>query len=243
MITTWSLVEYTSRLLERDEREVVLGDLLESNESSWLAFLDVLGLIFRRQIGLWANSRPWVSSLGIAFPASYLLSNVSISVSCTYARLFAHKIFPDHYAPTGHEGFGLFLCHVFLLLTWSWISGYLVGSLSRPTVWVSGILCAGVCIFNWNCFPFDFSRATVFLFLVPAMLGVYHGFRRVRVSAGGAVLLAAAVVVLMCTAWSANALWIVNWILLWPVWLLVDICTAGQRPTSSGQVSALPQVS
>ena len=33
----WPLVELASRLLEPDEREAVLGDLLEAEETAWQA--------------------------------------------------------------------------------------------------------------------------------------------------------------------------------------------------------------
>jgi hypothetical protein len=49
----WPLLEVTSRLLDHEEREVVLGDLLETNENAWRGLLDVFGLVFRRQAGLW----------------------------------------------------------------------------------------------------------------------------------------------------------------------------------------------
>ena len=48
----WPLTGWVSKLLDGDEREVVLGDLLETNESSLGGFLGVFGLVFRRQIGL-----------------------------------------------------------------------------------------------------------------------------------------------------------------------------------------------
>jgi hypothetical protein len=52
----WSLVEVASQPLERDEREAVLGDLLEADESAWHGLLDVLGLVIRRQVELWKIS-------------------------------------------------------------------------------------------------------------------------------------------------------------------------------------------
>ncbi len=54
----WPLVELSSRLLDREEREVVLGDLQETNENAWRAMLDVFGLVFRRQAGSLARSPP-----------------------------------------------------------------------------------------------------------------------------------------------------------------------------------------
>jgi len=45
----WPLVELVSRPLEPEEREAVLGDLLEADRSAWQALLDIFGLILRRQ--------------------------------------------------------------------------------------------------------------------------------------------------------------------------------------------------
>ena len=100
----WPLVEFTSRLLDHEEREVVLGDLLETNENAWRGLLDVFGLVSRRQAGLWRDLRPWLAGFALALPSSYLLMTASLSVSCTYQRLVNHKVYAGYW-PTGHEGF------------------------------------------------------------------------------------------------------------------------------------------
>ena len=76
----WSLVDAASRLLERPEREVVLGDLYEAGMGAWKGLLDVLGLVVRRQAALWQSWRPWLAGFGLALPASFLLMGVSLSV-------------------------------------------------------------------------------------------------------------------------------------------------------------------
>ena len=45
----WSFVGAAARLLARDEREAVLGDLVEAGESVWQGLFGVLGLVFRRE--------------------------------------------------------------------------------------------------------------------------------------------------------------------------------------------------
>jgi hypothetical protein len=149
----WGIVETASRLLESGEREAVVGDVVEANESTWQALANVLGLVVRRQAMLWKEWHPWFAGFAVALPSSYLLMIVSLSVTCTYQRLVNHKSFYDKHWPTGHEGFLLLLCHVFLLIAWSWAGGYLVASLPRKTIWASaclsvvpGVLClVGVC--------------------------------------------------------------------------------------------------
>ena len=69
----WSFVETVSRLLERDEREAVQGDLAEAKGSAWSGLLDVVGLVIRRQVHLWKNWRPWLAAFGLALPATLLL--------------------------------------------------------------------------------------------------------------------------------------------------------------------------
>src|SRR5208282_4963318 len=76
----WPLVEVAARLLERDEREAVLGDLLEARESAWDALTGVLGLAFRRQAQLWKSWRPWLAGFGVTLPSSFLLMGTSLSV-------------------------------------------------------------------------------------------------------------------------------------------------------------------
>jgi hypothetical protein len=54
----WRLVMVASKLLDRDEGDAVLGDLLEANETFWRGFLDVLGLVLRRQAAFWKAPVP-----------------------------------------------------------------------------------------------------------------------------------------------------------------------------------------
>ena len=215
--SAWPLVELSTRLLDADEREVVLGDLVETHETTWRGLLDVFGLVLRRQAGFWRDRRPWVAGFVVAFPSSYLLMIASFSVTCTYQRLVNHRVFVGHW-PTGHEGFPLLLCHMLLLIAWSWTAGYLVGSVSRRTLWASLVLGAvpvllDLCMSGW--------WLSFFLFLPPAMLGVWRGWQGSRISFRAACVLALTMTVLMIAAWSNDALWTANWALLGPAWYLV----------------------
>jgi hypothetical protein len=238
----WQLVRLVSKLLDRDERDAVLGDLLETNESAWRGFLDVFGLVFRRQAGLWKDPRPWLAGFVVALPGSYLLMIVSVSVSCTYQRLVYHKVYGAHW-PTGHEGFPLLLCHIFLLIAWSWSGGYMVGSVSRRTFWVSAALSAFASVFCLGKYPSEsLSMDCLFLFLLPAVFGVRQGLRNARISLRAASLLALTMTVLMISAWSNKALWILNWALILPPWYLVATAwrsegRTGLRPLGHARVS------
>jgi hypothetical protein len=228
----WPWILLASKLLERDERDAVLGDLQETNERAWRGFLDVFGLVLRRQAGLWKDSRPWLAGFAVALPCSYLLTTVSISVSCTYQRLVNHKVYGWHW-PTGNEGFPLLMCHIFLLIAWSWCGGYIVGSTSRRTLWASAILSVIPALHWLNMYPpHTLPKLCMFLFFLPAIFGVGWGVRHIRITLRAASLLALTMTVLMICAWSNNALWILNWALILPAWYLV---AAAWRSSQGGK--------
>ena len=217
---SWSLVEFASHLLARDEREAVLGDLTETGESAWRGLLGVIGLVVRRQALGWRSWRPWLAGFVVALPSSYLLVAIAGSVSATFQRLVLHRSLP--WAPTGHEGFLLLLCHAFLLIAWSWTVGYVVGSVSRGTVWISVAVCAGMVGYcAHHLVASVLSKFFLTLFFVPAIWGLWQGVRISRITPRAAVVLAVTITVLMISAWSSAALWAPNWLLVLPVWYLV----------------------
>lgn len=215
----WMLTGLVAKLLDRNERDAVLGDLLETRESVVRGFFDVLGLVSRRQVALWKSPRPWLAGFVITLPCSYLLMHVSISVTCTYQRLVNHKLYACWH--TGHEGFALLLCHIFLLIAWSWSGGYIVGSVSRPTVWVSAALSVFPAVFSLCMCAAGYPPGLcLFLFLLPAIFGAQQALRNRRISYWAALLLASTITVLMISAWNHQALWVHNWALILPVWYL-----------------------
>ena len=215
----WPLVEFAARPLQRDERDAVLGDALESGESPVHAVLGVLGLVLRRQLLLWRSWRPWLAVL-VGLPGTYLLMIVSVSVTCTYDRLMGLPL--GHWAPTGHEGIPLLLCHIFLLVAWSWSGGFTLGSLSPRTLWLSAALCY-LLVFSCDSHfrMLSISKLAPFLFLAPAIWGIQQGRRKHTLRLQTALFLAIAMTALTTTAWIDNALWILNWFLLVPAWYLV----------------------
>src|SRR5271155_5109841 len=91
MTAGWLWVEGAATLLTRDERDAVLGDLLEDGESASQALLSVLGLVIRREAQRWRSWRPWVAAFGLALPSSFLLMGLSVSVSWLFPRVL-HSI-------------------------------------------------------------------------------------------------------------------------------------------------------
>jgi hypothetical protein len=109
-----------------------------------------------------------------------------------------------------------------LLLGWSWTGGFVVGAISRRTVWVSAVLCFAPCVFCLSRFRIEsLSRLCLLLFLLPAVWGVSRGLQIARIKLRSAIVLAAAVTALTIPMWSSKGPWIPNWALSWPVWYLV----------------------
>lgn len=217
----WRVVEFVSRLLEPAEGEVVRGDLAESGEGAWGGLLEVAGLVLRRQVLLWKNWRPWLAAFGLALPSTFLLMGFSLSVSRSYQEAVNRMILGATGLSLG-PGFGPLLCNVLLLIGWSWSGGFVVGALSRRTVWVSALLSFSPCLFCLARFRIEsLSRLCLLLFVLPAIWGVHRGARIARIKLSAAIALASAVTLLTIPMWSSKGPWIPNWALSWPAWYLV----------------------
>src|SRR5580704_4831921 len=225
----WSLVEVAARLLARDEREAVLGDLVESRETSWRGLCGVLGLVCRRETAQWKSWQPWLAAFGVAFPSSLLLMGVSLSVSWSYLTVRCPELLEKSSLTLG-SGTLVLLCQALLLIGWSWTGGFVVGSLSRRTLWASTLLCYSPCLFCLSRFRVEsLSRFCLLLFLVPAIWGVHQGLRISRMKLGWAIALATTITALMLPGWSSGAhhwwappRWTLDWALCWPAWYLVS---------------------
>jgi hypothetical protein len=194
-------------LLQPDEREAVLGDLTESGADTWKALCSVLGLVARRQLEPWRSWQPWLASC-VALCGSLLLLGVSFGLSMDLRALLSEGAMRRTLA-----------FEALLMLVWAWTSGFMVGSLSRRTRWMSAVLCAAPCLSCVLRFhDTSISRFCVLLFVAPAVLGAVQGMRRVLLQPSTAIALAAAVTGLMLV-WSG--LYACNWPLLLPAWWLV----------------------
>lgn len=211
----WPLVDVVSRLLERDEREAVRGDLAETGVGAWRGLLDVLGLVVRREAAVWNSWRPWLAAFGLALPGSLLLMGFSLSVSWTYQQVITPK------ANAVDPRFVPFIWHILLLTGWSWTGGFVVGSVSRRTLWVSIASSCIPCLFCLARFREEtLSRLCLLLFLVPAIWGVRQGLRVTRISRGSAIVLAVAITALMIPNWTGRGSWVLNLALIWPAWYM-----------------------
>lgn len=246
----WWLVDRVSRLLEPDERDAVRGDFAEAGVTGGKALLDLLGLVARRQVALWADWRPWLALVGIVGPVGLLLIDFSIFLTRGFDLLELHfwiffnytdikRAFLDQTALTAHSGIVRLFCYSFLLVAWSWTSGFVLGSLSRRTIWLNGALfCCLVCLFFSVVLdatlppqPSKFLLLATALFLLPFFWGVRQGLRLGTLRPLQAILLAAAIASLTALAiwtggwwhggaWQARQL-LLSMTLCWPVWYMV----------------------
>ena len=231
--THWPLVEVAARLLERGEREAVLGDLLETGEGTWRGLLDVLGLVMRRELLHWKNWQPWLAMFGLALPGSLLLMGVSVSASSMHERLIDHRILVE--SPQAiHEGFFQLLCRGLLLIGCSWACGFVIGPLSRRTLWVSLASSCFACLFCLLGFreP-SLSRLCLFLFLLRGIWEIRQALRLIRINLALAVFLAAAITTSMILPSNSRGLWTLNWSLVWPA--LYILATAKRTGRKVGQ--------
>lgn len=152
----WWLANIVSRMLEPDEREVVLGDFVESGETPGIALCGVFGLVVRRQTKLWTGCRPWLALVGLILPIGMMLSIVSRSTtegSAVYLWLYANNW---DWALTTNPGFWRVLADTVVLLfvwwltlaCWSWSAGFLLGSASRSMIRINGVLLCLMLLFG-----------------------------------------------------------------------------------------------
>lgn len=129
----WRLLSVLARALEPAERDVVLGDLAESGEGMGAAARDLLGLIVRRQLGLWVFWRPWLALLGVSCVAGLSLSRIVFRLN---VDLYKHAA---HYATslTAGQEVAFLLSLAVALSVWSWTCGFVLGSLSGRAVWLT----------------------------------------------------------------------------------------------------------
>jgi DNA-binding PadR family transcriptional regulator len=136
----WWLVDVLSRMIDADERQAVRGDLAESAESAARAIRDVLDLIVRRQLGLWAGWQPWLALLGIACLAGVPLSRIAFRLNVDLGQqLMAHYKYGVHFGTLlpPQQDIAFLLCLAVALIVWSWTCGFALGSLSGRAVWLT----------------------------------------------------------------------------------------------------------
>jgi hypothetical protein len=205
-------------LLPPDDREVVLGDLEELETPGWLRFFAVLSFVIRQQAQFWRDWRTWVVG-GAVIPVTLLLLGASFRLSLDFRSLFHGAILREP-----------LLYQAALMIAWAWTTGFVIGSLSRRTGWVSPLLFAIPCL---SCLM-EFREPSLYspcllLFLPPGIVGAILGSRWMRMDLVPSVLLVFATTGVMLL-W--HGMPVLHWLLVLPALYLA--WTAG-RPNQSRQ--------
>jgi hypothetical protein len=200
---SWWLVDVVSRLLDDREREVVRGDLAECSCHASRALREVFGLVLRRQAALWVDWRPWLTVAGVVIPIGLLLSHASRWWGVTSGINAANYWVLWDFSYLAYPGWRNDVIRIAVwtgaawiaLAGWSWTSGFVLGRISRRTMWLSVTLFA-VIVFagTWGTVTtaqrspnpslqyhvvfLVFPRVVrTFLVMVPLVWGAYRGSR------------------------------------------------------------------
>ena len=216
----WKLTEAVALQLSPREREIVLGDLIETRETAWRGMREVLGLVARHQLRLWTNWRPWLAAPGLALPCSFLLMGLSFGISSEVHTHFPHGLQLTLFTAQPPE-IASFLCQVILLTICAGTAGFVVDSVSRRTIAASAICCFIPCLFCLLRFQQpSLSRFCLLIFLVPAIAGVGFSRRGATINRDRAFVLALAAAICMGVLAIRGHLWLLTWVLIIPAWYL-----------------------
>jgi hypothetical protein len=214
----WRFIEAAAGMLAPLDREVVLGDLAEMDKGTWRGLGDVLSLAARRQFALWRSWRPWAASLGLALPASLFLMGWSVAASGAAASLLA--------GPPQARLIWLSLSKVFLVMSWAWMAGFVVGAVSRGALWASVLACGGPCVHCLSLWPgHGLSCLRLLIFVLPGVWGLWRGRRELTLGTGMAIFLASTGALAFLISGKGGSIYGCS--LLWPGWYLA--ATARRR--------------
>jgi len=205
-LTLW-LTTTLASLLEPHDRDAVVGDLLDSGENFFQGLRGVIGLIMRRQLGLWKQWYPWAALIGIVAIAGTSLSQFVYGIEKFYSMTTVGAYFAsvEHFngkdwttLPMAHD-IVFFVCFAAVIIIWSWVSGFALSALSGRTAWLMGpllyltvinfarIASASVRLHGKGAPPVPiflldrlepFTIVQTLLFFVPVMIGMRSGLRR-----------------------------------------------------------------
>lgn len=225
----WKLIEALALQLTPAEREVVLGDLIETRESAWQGMREVSGLVVRRQLQLWKGWRPWLAAPGLALPCSFLLMGFSFAISSELRNQFAGGWHRSFLSTEPTEAIWP-LCQLVVLLICAWAAGFTVELVSRCTFVISAICCFLPCLFCLLRFHQEsLPRFCLLLFLVPAIAGVCFSRHGGTINRHQALALALVATICMAVLAVRGHLWLFNWELIGPVWYMAILPVRSDR--------------
>jgi hypothetical protein len=236
--TAWKLIEALALQLTPTEREIVLGDLIETRETAWRGMREISGLVVRRQLQSWNGWGPWLAAPGLALPCSFMLMGFSFAISSELRNHFEYG-WQLSFILTEPGEFISLLCQVLVLLICAWAAGFTVESISRRTFVVSAICSFLPCLFCLLRFRQEsLPRFCLLLFLLPAVAGVCFSRRGGTINRRRAVALALVATICMAVLAACGQLRVLNWVLIWPSWYLAILPVRSHGDSSNeGTVS------
>jgi hypothetical protein len=202
---SWWLVDRVSCLLDEAERAVVCGDLAECRARAGRALREVLGLVIRRQAALWIDWHPWLALASLVIPIGLLLSHASRSWGMHLGVDVKNYWTLWDFSYLAYPGWRNDVIRVAVwrgstwvaLIGWSWTCGFVVGQLSRRTLWLMTSMFVLVIFVgtmgtvtavqrHWNpslqyhfIFVVGPRLVRTFLVIVPMLLGAHRGRKSV----------------------------------------------------------------
>jgi hypothetical protein len=191
-----------SRSLDPAEREAVFGDFVELALTDRQVVKSLVGLVVRRQLGRWRDWTHYFALVAIALPVCALLDKLCSELG---QGIWPTVVMWLHHGPAYDTGltsaaFWLGFCfRVVALSTWSWTSGFALGTMSPRTTWGIGVgfvmnyvlvvasLEAFSVPFWWAWLPLLLNLLFVFL---PAYCGILQSTRSRNMNFPGMLLMA-----------------------------------------------------
>jgi hypothetical protein len=137
------LIKKITRTLEPELQDAVVGDVAELKMHDRRAVCELLGLVLRRQVPLWKTWQPWLALLGIVGPVGVLLSKISVGLVSgigRHALVYWQYGVPYSSGLTETQELETLVCVSLAIICWSWVGGFVLGTLSGDTLYVNGTL-------------------------------------------------------------------------------------------------------
>lgn len=226
----WWFVNHISRLLAPDERDALQGDIAELGLSGSQALHEVLGLVVRRQAAPWQDWHPWLALFGLAGLVGSRLTRISFLIGTMPALpLFIRWKYGVHYGNglSAQEEAMVFLCQSLAVIFWSWTAGFVLGLLSRRTLWINASVFYFICFLFWPPRTLTIGETSgrspliffgivlpiilqTVLFFLPSFWGLRRAARDAMLTVPQTFLLAAAIIAITALAswtsgWRQNA--------------------------------------
>ncbi len=137
------LIRRVIRTSEPDLQDAVVGDVAELKMGDRRAVRELLGFVLRRQAMLWRSWKPWLGLVGIVGPVGVILSHISVGVVGGLSRqvlIYWQYGVPYSSGLTGAQEFVSLVCGSLAVICFSWVGGFVLGTLSGDTLYVNQTL-------------------------------------------------------------------------------------------------------